>query len=187
MQQFQIDFEYAMLQGTYVARSGVGTSVATGGLVDSTIGISTSTVNAGSAALSVQQINTLLATMAGNGAPMSKPFIIAPYIYLPEISKLFGNQPQDFNIGGVAVKSVITDFGQLGVIGTAQAPANTILVVDMDYFMPVFLPHADGSLIQMKEYTDGSSAAQGWLEAFVGVDFGSESYHGSITSVATPS
>ena len=187
MAQLALDIEFSLIQGTYVARSAVGTSVATGGLTDSTVGISTNTTNAASGDLTVKMINSLLATMAGNGAEMSRLAFICPYVYVPEFSRLYGNQPMDWNMGGVAVKNVMTDFGNIGVIGTAQCPANTVIIADLDYLGLVFVPNVDGSLVRMHEYDIGAASRNGFLECFVGADFGRESYHAKITSLATPS
>jgi hypothetical protein len=184
MSQFMADWEFACLQGTYVARSAVGTVVATGGLVDSTVGIQTNTVNASSAALSKDLINSLLVTMADAGAPFQKPVFICKSTYVTQISDIYGFQPQSYDVGGVAIKSVITDFGEFGVIWSNAAPANYLIVADLAFCKPTVLPHADGIEVVLREYTDGGSARKGYIEGFVGFDMGAESYHGYISSLA---
>lgn len=184
MDQMRADWEYTCLQGTYVNRSAVGTDTAAGGLIDSTIGIATNKVNASSAALDITMIEQLLETMAQNGAPMINPAIVTTPGYLNDISNLYGFAPQDRVIGGVAIRQIVSDFGEIGVLWTNAAPANYMLIVDLAYVRPVVLPHKGGQDILMKEYLDGSSAQKGYLEGYVGVDFAHESYHGYIYGIA---
>lgn len=184
MQQLKLNLEYSIIQGTYVGRSAVGTDVATGGLTDSTVGISTNTTSLSSAALSKDYIDDLLIDMADNGAPMDDLAIICKNTYLPQISEIYGFAPMDRMVGGLGIKQIVTDFGDLSVIGTVQAPANTIIIADLAYMQIAVLPHKGGIDLLDKEYMDGGSAQKGYLEGFLGIDFGHESYHGSLTSVA---
>jgi len=183
MQQLRADWEFVMIQGTYTGRSAVGTVVAAGGLLDATVGIQTNTVSAASGALSKDIIDELLVEMGNNGAPFSKPVFVCRSKYAVALSEIFGYQPNSWDVGGVAIKTVLTDFGEIGIIWTNAAKANTIAVADLAYMQPVVLPN-QGQQILMREYQDGGSAKKGYLEGFIGVDLGAESYHGSITSIA---
>jgi|GEM_PF-2197024 len=182
-EQLQADWEFSALQGTYVARSAVGTSVAMGGLVDSTVGISTNSVNASSTALSKDQIDEIMYTIAENGGKFGNMAFVCQPGYVHQLSEIYGFEPQDRNIGGVAVKQILTDFGMVGVIWTNAAPDNTIVVADLAYIQPVVLPDL-GQDVLLREYMDGSSAQKGYIEAFIGIDFTHESYHGKIYGLA---
>lgn len=183
MEQFSADWEFICLQGTYVARSAVDTVVAAGGLVDSTVGITTNKVNASSAALDSDMISTLLNTMAASGAPFSNLAIVARPAYIDALGALYGFAPQDRNVGGVQLKQIFTTYGPVSLIWTNAAPASTVIMADMAYIQPVVLPDL-GNDILMREYFDGGSAQNGYIEGFIGVDFGHESYHGSIYGLA---
>lgn len=182
--QMKNDLEFSLIQGAYTARSAVGTVVATGGVLDSTIGVSTNTVDASSAALEKDMIDELLVEMADNGAPMQDIVIVGKNTYLPQISEIYGFQPQARDIGGIAIKQIVTDFGTVSVIGTKNAKANTLAFIDMSYIRTAVLPHSGGQDILLREYEDGASAKKAYLEGFMGADFYHESYHGSITSIA---
>lgn len=184
LKQMKQDLEFSLLQGTYVGRSAVGTDVATGGINDSTVGVSTNTVAGGSAALTKDMIDELLVEMADNGAPMQDIVIVGKNTYLPQISEIYGFQPQDRNIGGLAIKQIVTDFGTISVIGTKNAPANILEFIDLSYMRIAVLPHAGGNDILLREYQDGGSAVKGYIEGFLGADFYTESYHGTITGLA---
>jgi hypothetical protein len=189
MRQMQLDAEFTIIQGTYTARSAVGTSQASGGLLDpgATIGISTNTVNASSASFNPLHLSNLMQTMGSNGAVLSRPVLVCPLNFVPVLSDAYGFQEQSNMVGGVAIKTINTDFGVLPVVGTAQCLANTIVIADLDYLTLVYMPYQDGTLIKMKEYVDGASARKGYIEAHVGVDYGLEAYHGKIYGLATPS
>lgn len=184
MSQFNADWEFSCLQGTQVARSSVGTNVATGGLTDSVIGITTNRVNASSAALDSDMIAQLLVKMAESGAPMQNIVFVAKPTYIDQLGTLYGFAPQDRSVGGVQLKQIFTTFGPVSLIWTNAAPANTLLACDMAYIRPVVLSHKGGIDILMKEFNDGSSAQKGYIEGYVGVDFGHESYHGSVYGLA---
>jgi len=87
-------------------------------------------------------------------------------------------------MGGVAVKKIMTDFGEFGVIWTNAAPANTLIAADLAYIQPVVLPQANGQDVTMVEYVDGASAKKGYIQGFIGIDFAHESYHGTLTGLA---
>lgn len=183
-QQFNTDWEYSILQGTYVARSAVSTNVAMGGLVDSTVGITTNTVNASSAALDADMIATLMVTMVNNGSPINNIALVAKPTYIDQLNSLYGFAPQDRNVGGVMLKQIYTSFGPVSLIMTNNAPANTLLAVNLPYVQPVVLPHKGGIDILMKEYMDGASSQKGYVEGYVGCDFKHESLHGKVYNLA---
>lgn len=184
MLQLNADWEFTCLQGTYAPRAAVGTAEGSGGLTDSTIGIATNKVNASSAALDSDMIADLLVTMSGNGAPMNNlAFVVRP-TYLDQLNTLYGFAPQDRNIGGVQLKQIYSTFGTVSLIMTNNAPANTLLAVNMPFVQPVVLPHKGGIDILMKEFLDGSSAQKGYVEGYIGVDFKHESLHGKIYNLS---
>jgi len=184
MEQFNADWEYTCLQGVYAARSAVGVAEGSGGLTDSVIGISTHTVNASSAALDSSMISELLVKMSAGGAPMNNLAFVMRPAYLDQLNVLYGFAPQDRNVGGVTLKQIYTTFGTVSLIMTNNAPANTLLAVNMPYVQPVVLPHKGGIDILMKEFLDGSSAQKGYIEGYIGVDFKNEALHGKIYGLA---
>lgn len=184
MAQMSADWEAVCLSGAYTARSIVSTDVSAGGMTDSTVGIQTNRVNASSAALDSDMISTLLNTMAGNGAPFDNLAIVAKPAYIDALGALYGFAPQDRNVGGVSLRQIYTTYGPVNLIWSNAAPANTVIIADLAYIKPVVLPHKGGIDILMKEYTDGASATKGYIEGYIGVDFGHESYHGTVYGLA---
>ena len=183
MQQFYADWEFTCLQGVYAGLVAVGAAETSGGLVDATIGITTNKVNASGAALDSGMLSELMVTMAENGCPFNNLAIVAKPEYLEALNALYGFAPQDRNVGGVMLKQIYTSMAPVSLIMTNNAPANTVLVVNMPFVQPVVQPHK-GQDILMQEYIDGTSAQKGFIEGFVGVDFKHESLHGKIYSIA---
>jgi hypothetical protein len=183
MAQMYADWEFTALQGTYAARTAVGTAEGCGGLVDSTIGITTNKVNASSAALDSDMVGTLLETMADSGTPMQNLCIVAKPTYVNQFSTLYGFAPQDRIVGGVGLKQIFTTFGNMSIIWSNAAPANTVIIADLSAIQLVVQPN-QGQDILMREYIDGASAQSGFIEGFIGVDFTHEAYHGKIYGLA---
>lgn len=184
MKQLVVDWEFTMLQGTMVARSAADTDVAAGGLLDSAIG-AISKVNANSAKLSKALIDQLVETIAGYDAPMQEPVIVIPPGYVNDLNDIYGFAEQSRSVGGVNLTQIFLPIiGQASVIWTNQMEANSLLIADLSYIKPVVLPHANGEDILMAEYSDGGSARKGYIEGYIGVDFGSRYYHGFIHGLA---
>lgn len=184
MEQLSADWEAACLAGTRVVRAAVGTDVATGGLTDATIGIQTNTVNASNAALDSSMISELLVSMANNGAPFRNLCIVAKPTYIDQLNALYGFAPQDRNVGGVMLNQIFTTYGPVSLVWSNAAPANILIIADLAFIRPVVLPHEGGVDILLKEFLDGASAQKGYLEGYIGVDFGHESLHGKVYGLA---
>jgi hypothetical protein len=182
--QMAADWESVCIAGSYVARSAVGTSVACGGILDSTVGIQTNTENASSAALDSGMISSLLVKMAASGAPMDNLAIVTRPKYVDQLQALYGFAPQDRNVGGLMLNTIWTTFGPVSLIWSNAVTDNNLIIADLSYIQPVVMPHFTGADILMKEYTDGTAAQKGYIMGYIGVDFGHESYHGKIYGIA---
>lgn len=184
MAQMVVDWEFTMLQGTRVARSAVTTDVAAGGLLDTSMGAS-SKVNASGAKLSKALIEQLVDLLAAKDAPMIEPVIVIPPTYVKSLNDIYGFAEQSRVVGGVNLQQIFLPIiGQASVIWTNQMEANSLLIADLSFIKPAVLPHANGEDILMAEYSDGGSAKKGYIEGFIGVDFGSKDYHGFIYGLA---
>jgi len=184
MEQMSADWEAVCLQGTLVVRAAVGTSVASGGLTDATIGIDTNKVDASDAALDSSMVSELLISMADNGAPFRNLCFVGKPEYIDQLNGLYGFAPMDRNVGGVMLKQIFTTYGPVSLIWSNAAPDNILIIADLAFIKPVVMPHKGGEDILLKEYTDGASAEKGYLEGYIGVDFGHESLHGKIYDLA---
>lgn len=182
MRQIALNADYTFLNGTYQQATNVGTSARSRGIIT---GATTNTVDASSAALSVDLINQLLRTMASSGAEFMDPVIFVNAFQKQQITKLYGFAPQDRNIGGYNIKQIETDFAVLGIVWAPNVPAATLLIADLAVCSPVFLPVPEKGVLFYEELSKSGAAEVGQIYGQLGLDYGAEEYHGTITSLAT--
>lgn len=86
-------------------------------------------------------------------------------------------------VGGVAVDTLITDFGTLSVMMDRHMPQDTVAVVSMEQLRPVFL-NVPGKGVMFEEplaKTGASDEVQ--LYGEVGLEYGNERAHGVLTGL----
>lgn len=181
LKQMAIDLEYSFLQGSYVAQNLASTVAKTRGIIEA---VTTSTVAAGSVALSKALINALLLEMATNGAEWENMVLFCNGFQKQKLSDLYGYAPESRNVGGVNVNQIETDFCMLGVQYDPQMPTGTVLIADMAKVSPVFCPY-NGQVIADIETAVTTAKKGGFLYSQVGLDYGAEEMHGTLTGLAT--
>jgi hypothetical protein len=141
-------------------------------------------------------IDELLREMAASGSPFQNPVIFASAFQKQKLSDIYGYAPEDRNIGGLNIQTIETDFARLGVMYNPQMDTDDLLIADLAVCSPVFVPvsFADGQL--QDDMVFGSDviwvptavvAAKtgGFYYSQIGLDYGPEEYHGTITGLAT--
>lgn len=181
LRQMAIDMEFTFFQGAYQLASDASTAAKSRGLENA---ISTNEVAAGSVALSKALIDEALRTGAGNGAQFENMVLFANAFQLQKISDIYGYAPEDREIGGVAIKTIYTDFAKVGVVYAPQMPTDEIYIVDMSVMAPVFCP-VNGQVMVFEDLAQIAASKKGQWYAQVGLDYGPEEYHMSVTGLAT--
>lgn len=181
MLQMALDVEYSFINGTYSAATTATAAATTRGLVSA---IDTSEVAAGGAKLSKAMVNQLLRTMAANGAVFQNMVALCGAFQKQMFSDIYGYAPEDRNIGGVNVKQVETDFAMVAPVWCPNMPTSSIYFVDVAFCAPMFLP-VNGRIIVDEILAKSGASEKGQLYAQIGLDYGPEEYHGSITGLAT--
>jgi len=182
MLQMALDLEYSCFQGTFVDVSGASTNQTTRGLLEA---ISTNEVAAATGDLTKARIDTLLRTMAGNGAVFNNMVCFANAFQMQQISDIYGYAPTDRIVGGVAIKQVLTDFCTFGVVYEPQTPTDDITFIDMSVCRLVFVPSYGNQMVADVEKAEVAAKTGGFLYTQVGLDYGPEEYHGKITNLST--
>lgn len=182
MRQLAFNIDYTFLNGTYQQATDAGTAAMTRGIITA---CSTNTVSASSNTLSKALIDELLRTMAGNGAEFINPVIFVNAFQKQKISDVYGYAPEDRNIGGYNIKQIETDFAILGIVWAPNVPAATLLIADLAVCNPVFLPVPEKGVLFYEELSKTGASEKGQIYGQIGLDYGPEEYHGSITSLAT--
>ena len=173
------DLEFTMLNGS-------GIDYKTKGILTA---CTTSTIDASGAALSKGLVDELLQEMATAGAYFRRPTIFAKSFLRSAITKLYEFVPADRNVGGASIGSLITDFGIWEVVYDRFMPDDDILFADMAYVNVVTKPvpgkeYMPDGLLLMELLSKTGAAEQHHLYGELGIDYGSEKLHGSLTGLA---
>jgi hypothetical protein len=182
MRQVAVDADYTFLNGAYQQATSAGVAAKTRGIITA---CTTNTVAAGSAALSKNLIDELLRTMAGNGSNFLNPVVFCNAFQKQKFSDIYGYAPEDRNVGGVNIKQVETDFAILGIVWAPNVPAATVLIADLAFCTPVFLPVPEKGVLFYEELSKTGASEKGQIYGQIGLDYGPEEMHGTITGLAT--
>jgi len=182
MRQIAVNTEYTFLNGTYQQSTDATTAAKCRGIITAA---TTNTVAAGAAALSKGMIDQLLRTMAANGSEFINPVILCNAFQKQKLSDIYGYAPQDRNVGGYNINQIETDFAVLGVVWAPHVPAATLLIADLAVCAPVFLPVPEKGVLFYEELSKTGAAEKGQIYGQLGLDYGPEEYHGTITGLAT--
>jgi hypothetical protein len=178
LKQMAIDVEFSFLQGAYVDPVTAATEGKTRGMKNA---IATNTV-AAAAAVSKTQLQKLLREMATNGAQFADMVLLCNAYQKQALTDQFAYAPEDRNVGGQNIKQIETDFAMLGVVWAPFMPTDEIYICDMSVISPVFCPY-NGQIISDIMVPELAALKGGFIYSQVGLDYGPEEYHGSITGL----
>jgi len=182
MRQIALNVEYTFLNGAYTQITSAAATGKSRGIITA---CATNTVAASAATLSKGLIDELLREMASNGAEFITPVVFCNAFQKQQLSDIYGYAPEDRNIGGYNIKQVETDFAYLGIVWTPQVPAATLLIADLSVVSPVFLPVPEKGVLFYEELSKTGASENGQIYGQIGLDYGPEEYHGTITGLAT--
>jgi len=183
LKQIAKNLEYACFQGTYNQATSAGEPSATRGL-EEVAGLSNS-IAAGSVDLSKDLINRLLRAMLEDGAEFENPVIFCNAFQKQQISNEYGYEPESRNVGGVNIQQIITDFAMLGVAYSPQVSTDTIVITDMAYMHPVWLPVPGKGILFYEELSKTGASENGQIFGQFGLDYGCKEFTASLTGLST--
>ena len=125
-------------------------------------------------------------------SPMNDPVIVCRYSVKKKLCDLYGTTimagPNN-NIGTVSgqIDTISTEAGRFPIMEVDQAPALTVLVLDMAHISPVFLPKperngAAGGIMFLEPLAKTGAADRMQLYSQFGIDYAAQKYHGKITN-----
>lgn len=182
MRQLAVDIDYTFLNGTYAQATSAAVAARTRGIITSCV---TNTVDASAAALSKPLVDALLLEMANTGSEFLNPVIFVGGFQKQAITNVYGYAPEDRNVGGVNIKQIETDFAILGIVWSPNIPAATLLIADVAFCAPVFLPVPEKGVLFYEELSKTGASENGQIYGQVGLDYGPEEMHGTLTNLAT--
>lgn len=189
LKKIAVDVEKSFLTGVYAKPGTNATPRTTRGVVTA---ITTNVfANAGTnRALTKAIVDNALRDMFTNGAPLDENTVFmvgaAQKVNLSNVYNA-GNlnvATSSRNIGGVAIDTLITDFGTFGVMTNRWYPANQIGIVNLGVCAPVFLnvPGKGHLFVEPLAKTGASEKYQIYGE--IGLEYGPEVYHGAIKDLS---
>ncbi len=179
------DVEFSMVQGTYVAPADAATATRTRGMVEACQLNGGTNVDGNAADLSLDLMNELFLDMFNAGAPFSNLVLYLNGTYKQALSSIYGFAPADRNVGGVNIQQVETDFGNVGVVTSRFAPANTVLAVEMSVIGgPVFCETPEKGILFYEDLAKTGASERGQLFGLIGFDHGPAFAHGRLHNLA---
>lgn len=176
--------EWHFLQGTYNLAGNAAQANQTRGMIAA--GSAINTVNAAAATLSKALMDALLLEMFTNGAMFKNMVIFCGGFQKQQLSNIYGYAPEDRNVGGVNIKQIETDYGNIGVANPHRMmPAATLLIADISVCAPVFQPVPGKGNFFYEDLARTGAAEAGQLFGQIGLNHGPTFAHGTITDLAT--
>lgn len=181
-----VDIEKTFLTGTYSKPGTNATARTCRGIVTA---VTTNVFANGGTARAITKaiLDNALASMFTNGAqlPQDKTVLMLGPAQKIALSNLYStavlNQPtMTRNIGGVAIDTIVTDFGTFGVMVNRWFPTGKIGIVDLSVCKPVFLDVPGKGHLFVEPLAKNGAADRYQLYGEVGLEYGPEVYHGVI-------
>ncbi|MGW0933654.1 SU10 major capsid protein [Streptomyces sp. NPDC002666] len=184
--QIARDVEKTFITGTFNNPSTNGTARRTRGILQA---ITTNAVAAAAAPLDKDMVLDLLQMVWENGGiSQSETAALMCNGYqkrmLTDIFVTQANyQETTRNIGGVAVTTIITDFGVLNVMLNRYMPVDTVAVVSLEQCAPTFLLVPGKGFLFVEPLATVGAAQRAQIYGEVGLKYGNEMSHGKITGL----
>jgi len=178
------DIEFTIIQGAYQISTSAAVANKSRGINAAALA-SSNTVAAGSVDLSKALIDELLRTMDDNGADFGNMVLVGGLIQKQRISDEYGFAPDDRNVGGVNLKQIETDVGNIGIALSKFQASGVVSLVDMSKMAPVFQPVPEKGNFFFEALSKSGAAESGQIFGKFGVGYGSGIYHGTVTGLTT--
>ncbi|MCK4328322.1 DUF5309 family protein [candidate division WOR-3 bacterium] len=182
LQKIARDVDYSFLHGAYVVYADENSAFTTRGIVTAAV---SNTTAEGGATLTKALFNAALIDAWGNGAKFIKPVIFCGAFNKTKFSDIYGYAPEDRNYGGLNIKTIETDFGVMGIVLDPHLTSSTILVADLAVCNPVFANLPNKPELFYEELAKDGAAEKGQLFGMLGLDYGPEWMHLTMTGLAT--
>ena len=186
LESMAVDIEQSFLTGVYAKPADNLTPRKTRGLLTAI----TTNVTAVAGPVTKAAVDGLLTKIFNSGGklPTASTVFLMGATQKVNFSNLYStatlNQPTfTRNIGGVAIDTVVTDFGTFGVMVDRWMPAGVLAVVDLSNCYPVFLEIPGKGLLFTEEIARTGSARKFQLYGEVGLEYGAEQFHGQLTGL----
>lgn len=177
------DVNFTFLNGQFSKATASNEANKTRGIFENASSINT--MAASDAQLTKQMMNEILLEMFNNGAKFQDMVLFTSGHQKQVISDIYGYAPTDRNLGGVNIKQIETDFGNIGIVLDRMVKSDSIGLFEMSEIAPVFQPVPDKGNFFYEELAKKGAAEEGQMYGQIGLAHGPAYLHGSITGLAT--
>ncbi len=183
LQKIARDVNYSFLNGAQAISTTADVANTTGGMFElcSTL----NTVAAGGAQFKKTLMNRILKMMYDAGARFQRTVIFCGSYQAEQIDREYGYAPTDRNVGGTAIRQIVTIYGNIPIVMDAMVPAADIGIFELSVCAPVFQPVPGKGNLFYEALAQSGAAEKGQLFGQIGLDYGPQFMHGSITGLAT--
>jgi len=182
LQKMARDVDYVFLHGAYVPYADEDTAFTSRGIVVAAV---SNTTAEGGATLTKALFNAALIDGWNNGAKFIRPVIFCGAFNMTKFSDIYGYAPESRTYGGLAIKTILTDFGEMGIVLEPHLTSSTILVADLAVCTPVFCQIPNRPALFYEDLAKVGAAEEGQMFTMLGLDYGPEWMHLTMTGLAT--
>lgn len=183
LKQIAKDANYTFLHGVYNKAANASAANKTRGVL--TAITSKVVTNSDPAELTKDMLQELFRNAATDGFDWSNAVIFVDAYNKQKISTIYGYAPQDRNIGGLNIKQIETDFGNVMVV-FEPTMGGTLGLFDMNKIVPVFRNIVGKGIgVFYEDLAKVGASERGQLYGEMGIDYGSEYFHAKITNLTT--
>lgn len=180
------DVEYTFLNGTYAKAGAVNEANKTRGMLE--LCSTGTTIDAGSAALSLDLLKQLFKAMADAGANFGNLVLFCGSTQKQKITDLYEKQlgynaAAPRNVGGMNIQKLETDFFEMGICYDPFMAADKILIADVSACAPVFQDVPGKGVLFLEDLARTGAAEKKQIYGEIGLAHGPAFLHGSITGL----
>ena len=180
------NIEYTILNGAYQISTGVGVANKSRGMFAACDLAGSTDIAAAGADLSKTLMDSLFQTAFTAGAMFMNPVIWVNGFQKTKLSDIYGYAPTDRNVGGVNIKQLETDFGNIGIADAHRfVPTDDLLLADMSVIAPVTQPVPGKGNFFVEELSKTGASENSQIFGKFGLDHGPAFAHAKITNLAT--
>ncbi len=177
------DIEHTFLNGVYNLAGNADAANRSRGILTA---ISSNIVTGGGNALDKTELQEAFRNAWTNGARFQNMVLFVNAAQKQAISDLYGYAPEDRNIGGLNIKQIETDFGNVGIVLDPFMPTTVVLGAELSVCAPVFQPVPGKGNFFYEELSKTGAAESGQIFGQIGLDYGPEWMHFKITGILDP-
>lgn len=182
------DVEYTFLNGTYAKAGSFSQANKTRGMFE--LCSTGTTIDASSAALSLDILKQLYKAMADAGAVFGNMVLFCGSEQKQRLTALYEKQlgyntPAARNVGGMNITEIETDFFKLGIVYDSFVPNDRILIADISACAPVFQNVPGKGTLFLEDLAKVGAAEKKQIYGEIGLDHAPAFLHGSITNLQT--